>query len=75
MINNDVLRSIRYMLDLSEPKVVDFTLTDEQNFPPVGDTSEMSRSWALVCEIFCGRKVNPVTWPVAMRCWRIFSTE
>jgi uncharacterized protein YehS (DUF1456 family) len=31
MINNDVLRSIRYMLDLSEPKVIEIArLADSQ---------------------------------------------
>jgi len=32
MINNDVLRSIRYMLDLSEPNVVDIVLLADSSF-------------------------------------------
>jgi uncharacterized protein YehS (DUF1456 family) len=32
MINNDVLRSIRYMLDLSEPKVVEIALLADSTF-------------------------------------------
>ncbi|WP_458072247.1 DUF1456 family protein [Rhodanobacter sp. BL-MT-08] len=33
MINNDVLRSIRYMLDLSDGKVVEFTKLADASFP------------------------------------------
>ena len=33
MINNDVLRSIRYMLDLSDGKVVEITHLADANFP------------------------------------------
>jgi uncharacterized protein YehS (DUF1456 family) len=33
MINNDVLRSIRYMLDLSDGKVVDILKLADANFP------------------------------------------
>jgi uncharacterized protein YehS (DUF1456 family) len=33
MINNDVLRSIRYMLDLSDNKVVEITLLSDADFP------------------------------------------
>jgi len=33
MINNDVLRSIRYMLDLSDGKVVDLIHLADANFP------------------------------------------
>ena len=33
MINNDVLRSIRYMLDLSDIKVVDITRLADADFP------------------------------------------
>jgi uncharacterized protein YehS (DUF1456 family) len=33
MINNDVLRSIRYMLDLSDIKVVEITRLADANFP------------------------------------------
>ncbi|MDE2154529.1 MAG: DUF1456 family protein [Xanthomonadaceae bacterium] len=33
MINNDVLRSIRYMLDLSEGKVVEITKLADAGFP------------------------------------------
>ena len=32
MINNDVLRSIRYMLDLSDIKVVEITKLADANF-------------------------------------------
>ena len=33
MINNDVLRAIRYMLDLSDGKVVEITRLADANFP------------------------------------------
>ncbi|GAB2545166.1 YehS family protein [Rhodanobacter koreensis] len=33
MINNDVLRAIRYMLDLSDGKVVEITHLTDANFP------------------------------------------
>ncbi|OOG38640.1 DUF1456 family protein [Rhodanobacter sp. C05] len=33
MINNDVLRAIRYMLDLSDGKVVEITQLADANFP------------------------------------------
>jgi uncharacterized protein YehS (DUF1456 family) len=33
MINNDVLRAIRYMLDLSDAKVVEITHLADANFP------------------------------------------
>ena len=33
MINNDVLRAIRYMLDLSDAKVVEITHLADPNFP------------------------------------------
>ena len=33
MINNDVLRAIRYMLDLSDGKVVEITHLADPNFP------------------------------------------
>ena len=33
MINNDILRSIRYMLDLSDVKLVQITKLAEPNFP------------------------------------------
>ena len=33
MINNDVMRSIRYMLDLSDSKVVEITRLAEPEFP------------------------------------------
>ena len=33
MINNDVMRSIRYMLDLSDSKVVEITRLADPEFP------------------------------------------
>jgi uncharacterized protein YehS (DUF1456 family) len=33
MINNDVLRGIRYMLDLSDGRVVEITHLADANFP------------------------------------------
>ena len=33
MINNDILRSIRYMLDLSDQKVVDIIKLADTDFP------------------------------------------
>jgi uncharacterized protein YehS (DUF1456 family) len=43
MINNDVLRSIRYMLDLSEPKVAEIACLADSSFVIERDDVEETR--------------------------------
>ena len=63
MINNDVLRSIRYMLDLSDARVVEIVHLVDPAFPiEKSDVQAMLR-----------RRTSRATWSAAIACWRISS--
>jgi hypothetical protein len=53
MINNDVLRSIRYMLDLSEPKVIEIARLADSSFVIERDDAKKGRG------IICFKRIIP----------------
>ena len=65
MINNDVLRSIRYMLDLSDHRIVDITRLAD------GGLRHRQEPRSRPCS---SATTSPATPSAATACWRISST-
>lgn len=61
MMNNDVLRSVRYMLDISDSKIVEITALTG---------FEVSKSDVIA---FMKKRKKKATWIAAMKSWRTSS--